>query len=73
MQLSIKIVPNSKKLEITKLCENSYKIKLDVPAIEGKANSRLIEVLSDYFKVPKSSINIVKGRKGKDKVVRIVQ
>ena len=71
MILSIKVIANSKKLEIVKLSENSYKIKLDEQAVKGKANSRLIEVLSDYFNVKKSSIRIVKGNKSRDKIVEI--
>jgi uncharacterized protein (TIGR00251 family) len=71
MILSVKIVPNSKKLEIIKLSENNYKIKLDERAVEGKANSKLIETLSDYFNVKKSSINIVKGIKSRNKIVEI--
>lgn len=71
MLISIKAVPNSKKLEIIRLSDNSYKIKLDVRAIEGRANLRLIEILSEHFKIPKSSINIVKGHKSREKIVRI--
>lgn len=71
MILSVRIVPNSKKMEIIKLSENNYKIKLDERAVKGKANSKLVEVLPDYFNVKKSSINIVKGIKGRDKIVKI--
>lgn len=71
MILSIKVVPNSKKLEIIKLSEENYKIKLDEKSAEGRANIRLIEVLSEYFKVKKSSIKIMKGRKSRDKIVEI--
>ena len=71
MILSIKIIVNSKKLEIVKLNENSYKIKLDEQAVDGKTNSRLIEVLSDYFNVKKSSIKILKGNKSRDKIVEL--
>jgi uncharacterized protein (TIGR00251 family) len=71
MILSIKVVPNSKKLEIIKLSEENYKIKLDEKSAGGRANIRLIEVLSEYFKVKKSSIKIMKGRKSRDKIVEI--
>jgi uncharacterized protein len=71
MIILVKVMPNSKKLEIIKLDEKNYKIKLDAPAIEGRANSRLVEVLSDYLNIPKSSIRIVKGLKSRNKIVKI--
>jgi uncharacterized protein len=72
MDISVKVTSNSKKLEIIKVGEGNYKIKLDAPAIQGKANSRLIEALSEYFNTPKSSIRIVKGLKSKNKIVEII-
>lgn len=71
MIISVRVIPNSKKPEITELGSNCYKIKVDAPASDGKANARLIEILSDYFKIPKSSIRIVKGHKSKNKLVDI--
>jgi uncharacterized protein (TIGR00251 family) len=71
MILSIRVVPNSKKLEIIKLSENNYKIKLDERALEGKANLRLIEVISNYLNVKKSSIKIIKGNKSRNKIVEV--
>lgn len=71
--LSIRVIPNSKKVEIMKIDENSYRIKLDAPTTKGKANARLIEVLSDYFNVKKSSVTIVKGHKSREKLIIIEQ
>ncbi|MFH1106012.1 MAG: DUF167 domain-containing protein [Candidatus Aenigmatarchaeota archaeon] len=71
MIFSVRTIPNSKKPEITKSGNNCYKIKVDAPANGGKANARLIEILSGYFKMPKSSISIVKGHKSKNKLVDI--
>ncbi|NIO44276.1 MAG: hypothetical protein GTN36_01840 [Candidatus Aenigmarchaeota archaeon] len=71
MKISVIIVPNSKEPEIIKVSESSYKIKIDAPALKNKANKRLIEVLSEYFKVSKSSISIIKGLKSKNKIIKI--
>ncbi len=71
--ISVKTIPNSKRVAIKKLEENNYSVRLDKPAVEGKANIRLIEVLADYFDVPKSSVEIVKGFRNREKVVSIIQ
>lgn len=71
MFISIKTVPNSKKTEIEKLNDTNYRIKLNAPAREGKANEKLIEVLSKYFNVSKSSVAIITGYKSRKKTVEI--
>jgi uncharacterized protein len=71
MMISIKTIPNSKKVEITKLDEKNYRIKLDAPPKEGRANLRLVEILSEYFNVPKSMVHIVRGEKSKEKIIKI--
>ena len=49
-----------------------YVIKVSVPPIEGRANERLIEILAEYFKKPKRSIEILMGARGKHKIVEIL-
>lgn len=71
MKLNIVATPNSKNSEVIKIDESNYKVKVNAPASEGKANKRLIELLSDYFNVSKSSIKILKGSKSRNKIVNI--
>lgn len=66
--VNIKISPNSKKNEIVR--EEEYtKIKITAQPIDGKANKALIEFLSKNFKIPKTSIKILKGETSKEKTV----
>ena len=37
----------------------------------GRANDAVVELLSEYLKVPKSRIKILRGLTGRDKVVTI--
>jgi len=71
MELKIAVTPNSKKLKVVKISESEYRIRIDAPAVEGEANKRLIEIMSEYFKVPKASVKILKGLKSKNKIVEI--
>ena len=70
LTLQIKISPNASKNEIVK-DETGIKIKLTAQPIEGKANKALIEFLSKQFKIPKTSIIILKGETSKDKTLLI--
>jgi uncharacterized protein (TIGR00251 family) len=71
MEISVKVVPNSKKMEVIKIDDRNYKIRVDAPAVEGKANKRLIEILSYYFDVSKSSISIIRGVRERKKTIKI--
>ena len=58
--IRIKIVPNSSKNDL--IIEDEFiKVKVTAQPIENKANKSLVEFLSKRFKVPKTSIEIVKG------------
>ena len=66
--VNIKISPNSKKNEIIK-DGDIIKIKITAQPIDGKANKAVIEFLSKHFKIPKTSIKIVKGETSKEKTI----
>jgi len=71
MKINIIVTPNTNTSEVIKLDEINYKVRVDAPASEGEANKRLIEILSEYFNVPKSYIKILKGFKNRNKIVSI--
>lgn len=71
MEIEVVVVPNAKVPSIIKLSELDYKVKVNAKAIEGKANARLIEMLSNYFWVPKSRIRILRGLNGRRKSIGI--
>ena len=66
--VNIKISPNAKRNEIIKDNE-IFKIKITAQPIDGKANKALIEFLSKNFKIPKTSIKILKGETSKEKTI----
>jgi len=49
----------------------AIKIKLRAPAVEGKANAALIRFLAEQLELPRHSIVLERGRRSRDKVVRI--
>jgi len=72
MRLYIKVIPRSSKNEVIQVSEGEYKVKLTAPPVDGKANEALVEILSDYFKVAKSNIQIVGGKSARTKIVDIL-
>jgi uncharacterized protein YggU (UPF0235/DUF167 family) len=50
---------------------NVYTVRLRSKPIENSANIELINLLSKYFGIPKTSITILKGLKSRFKLVEI--
>lgn len=70
MNIDIKVITNAKKREITAL-GSVLRVKLISLPRDGRANEELIEYLSEYFRVRKSEIRIIRGEKEKKKVVTL--
>jgi len=46
-------------------------VKVSAPPRGGKANKRLIELLSEHYRIPKSKIEIIRGFRSREKLVRV--
>ena len=66
--IKIRIIPNSSKNDII-IEEDFVKVKVTAQPIENKANKALIEFFSKTFKIPKTSIEIIKGETSKEKTL----
>jgi uncharacterized protein (TIGR00251 family) len=71
MKISIRVKPNSRENKIEKIGEGAFLVRVSAPAKEGKANKAVIELLSEYFNVPKSNVAIKSGHKNKIKLINI--
>ena len=60
MKINIKVIPNSKENSL-KTQNDQIIVKINAFAVDGKANKELIKFLSEYYKVKKSKIKIIKG------------
>lgn len=66
--VNLRISPNAKKNEIIK-DGDIIKVKITALPIDGKANKALVEFFAKNFKIPKTSIEILKGETSKDKTI----
>ncbi len=69
--LTVYLQPGAKKSGIVGLHDGNIKIKVNAPPVDGKANAALIDFLSEFFDVPKSTITIISGDKSRLKKVAI--
>ncbi|MCD6094267.1 MAG: DUF167 domain-containing protein [Candidatus Omnitrophica bacterium] len=67
--IPVKVTPNARRNEIKKE-EKGLKVYLTAPAIEGKANKLLIQILARHFNCRKSELRIIKGEKTRNKLIQ---
>jgi hypothetical protein len=70
-RLEVRIQPGASKNKIISYENNILKMKIAAPPIEGKANQKLVDFLSDNLDIAKSNIRIKVGMTGKCKILEI--
>ena len=69
--VSVRVVPRSSKEGVAGFEGGVLRIRLNAPPVEGKANEALVRFLAKAVGVPRSRITLVKGEKGRNKIVRV--
>ena len=79
MEILVKVIPWSKKIEIIQLWKDLltnkdvYKVKLTAKPVNNQANKQLIDVLVKHFNTKKRFIFIDKWNTSKLKLIKIVE
>ena len=68
---AVRIQPRASKDEITGEIAGAIKIRLQAPALEGRANEALIEFLAQLLKSPKGAVRILSGERSRIKRLEI--
>ncbi|NPB06395.1 MAG: DUF167 domain-containing protein [Aquificae bacterium] len=71
MIIKVKVKPRSKSESVKKLGEGLYEVRVKAPPEKGKANERLLELLSKHLGVPRSALKILKGLTSKEKLIKV--
>ena len=68
--LKLRVIPNSPAFKLGEFDEpkNELRVKVRSPAQKGKANKEILQELGRVFN---SSVEIVKGKKSKQKIVTV--
>ena len=71
-KLKIRVIPNARKTEFSGSRGDEIVLRLNAPAIEGRANAAAVEFLSRFFGVSRSAVVIIGGERSRHKIVEIV-
>lgn len=69
--LVLYIQPNARVTEVVGLHGEALKIKVAAPALDDRANRKLIDFLHQWFKLPILDITLKQGARGRRKVVEL--
>jgi len=69
--LELKTIPNAPRDEIAGWLGEALKVKVQAPALDGRANDALLAFLAATLGVPRRAVTLVRGDKSRHKVIRI--
>lgn len=73
MKINVKAHTNAKKNEVKKIDDINFEVYTTATPENGKANLSIIELLSKFFRIGKTKINILKGQTSKNKIIEIIE
>ncbi len=70
-KIKVRVQPGASRNEVQGFQDEVLRIKLTAPPVEGKANKALIAMLAATLRVSKTSVTIVAGQSGREKLVEV--
>ncbi len=71
MKFTVIVKANARKNSVQVQDDGGLLVQVNVPPIEGRANKKVIELLSKFLNKPKSSFTIRSGQKSRYKIVEV--
>ena len=70
-EIRVKLIPRSSRSRIAGKDGEAYKVKVNSPPVDGKANKELISLISKTLGISKGSIEIISGKTSRIKLLRL--
>jgi uncharacterized protein (TIGR00251 family) len=71
-RIKIRVIPNARRTGFDGYREDELLLRLNAPALEGKANKAAAEFIAEYFALPRASVALVSGEKSRHKVFELI-
>ncbi len=73
MILRVRAKPRSKLECVKEIEKDLYEVAVKEPPEDGKANERIVELLAEHFRVPRSRVKLLRGSTSRLKVFEIIK
>ncbi len=71
VEITVRVQPRASRSEIVGMHDDALKVRVKAPPVEGAANDELTKLLAKKLKVPRSSVEVVRGHTARSKTVRV--
>jgi uncharacterized protein len=68
---SIQVVPRSSRCEIVGMVNDTLKVRLTAPPVDGKANEECLRFLASRFDMARNRLSIIGGQTSRRKTIQI--
>jgi len=72
VEVKVRVIPNAKKNEFAGFREGELLLRLNAPAVEGKANKAAVQFMAKFFGVSRSAVVLARGERSRHKIFEIV-
>jgi uncharacterized protein (TIGR00251 family) len=70
-RLLLKVQPRAKTTELSGRAGDTYRLRLNAPPVDGRANDECVRYLAELLGVPRARIRIVAGLTSRIKIIEI--
>lgn len=67
MKISVTVKPGSRKGPLVEETDEGYIVYVREPAVDGKANTAAEKLLAEYFHVPRTRVELLRGATARQK------
>ncbi len=71
MQITVRVIPRAKMNKVAVQPDGTVRVHTTTAPTDGKATADVIKMLAEHYKVPKTSIKLLRGATSRDKVFQI--
>jgi uncharacterized protein len=69
--LSLRVVPGASRAGVVGRYGAAWKVRVTAKPERGRANEAVLDLLSDTLSLPRTSVSLVSGHGGRDKIVEL--
>lgn len=68
----MRVTPRAARDEVVGWEGGILRVRVTAPPVDGRANRAVLALVAETLGVPRSSVLLVRGERGRDKLVRVV-
>ena len=69
--IQVRVSAGAKTEKFEKIADGIFKARVSAPPEKGKANTRVLEMVAEYFKIPQSRVVLVSGTVYREKIIHV--